>query len=129
MVLENMPKFKAVKVPGETAPEDYITLDNYRAAGVLIADNDAKLTVKIKAKKGEGGGAVNVPFLYKLVSDAEYDAAGADGLELEPNSGAAIVAVTADSLARGEYDRVSFGITAGSGGAIGTLYTFRTQPR
>jgi hypothetical protein len=129
MILNNLPVFERVKVSGNTFGNGYGTLDNYRVAGAIIDGAATAITVKVKAKKGEDGEAAYIGFRYKKLGEKEYTLADGDGTVIAANGDAIIGVVTADSLAGGEYDRISLELETETGGEIGTFYSFFAQPR
>jgi hypothetical protein len=129
MVLNNLPVFERVKVSGNSLSGSFGELNGYRVVGALIDGAATAITVKVKAKKGEDGEAAYIGFRYKKLDEKEYSLADKDGITIAANGDAIIGVVTADSLAMGEYDRISLELETEAGGEIGTFYSFFAQPR
>jgi hypothetical protein len=131
MILERFPTINRQEGGTGTANSLWGSFENYKVNAALIDKCEAKLTVKVKGKAGEDGTAEYIPFRYKKADGSltEYTAAPAEGVELAANHGAILAVVTADSLAKKEFDRVSVELTAENDGEIGTLYLLQSQPR
>jgi hypothetical protein len=131
MILERFPLVNRQAGGTGTVNSVWGSFENYKVNAAIIDKCEGKLTVKVKGKAGEDGTAEYIPFRYKKAdgSLAEYTAAPAEGVELSANYGAILAVVTADRLAKKEFDWIAFELSADGNGEIGTLYFLQTQPR
>lgn len=126
MIFERIPKITRIEGGGKTLESPEITLDNYKAVSFLFENVEGNsLTVKVKANT-EDGTAEAVPFLFKAADATEFENIDAEGKTLTAG-GAFVAAVTADSLAHKEFDRVSISLEGDAD--VATVYALLTQPR
>jgi len=126
MIFERLPKITKVEGGTTSLKSSDVSLDNYRIAAFLFENDEGNsLNIKIKASGGIIAPAYT-SFYFKPADAAEFSEV-VQNEKILTGGGLFIAAVTADSLGRGEFDRVSIELT--SAADIEPVFILQTQPR
>ena len=140
MRIDKLGLITQIALPGAifaAAIEDaFLELTNYQQITFLIDSGEGaagNTTITLEAKSGAAGSAAAVPFMYMEKGESEYAEVESATFEIGGASGEskyAVVTITANMLAKGEYDRVAINTTAVDESTVnGSIIAIQTQPR
>lgn len=140
MRINQLDKITDIKVPGAIfATENsgsYLELSNYQQVIFLIESGEGtegSTTITLEAKAGSAGTVAAIPFMYMEKGESEFAEKESVAFTIGGEAGEskyAVITVTSNMLAKGEYDRVAIKTTAVDSSTVnGSIIAIQTQSR